>query len=224
MKITALDESADFATLGTEKLFSKLKSHELSRKDHPNHNASFSSKALITGAHVGGHVANPTNTTDSSALEFALSCLQLRMSSTRASPTMRSPCWRGSFVLCTGSARRGDLLGASLSAATPPTSSSTAPRGRSLTPPQTSTTTLSRMTTAMVTTRRSTASVTRRKRSSRRCCPKHVQPSATSTSPATTPPAQRRMRDPSARQATSPAFASWASHRGTSPTPTLTLM
>jgi hypothetical protein len=32
MKITALVESADFATLDTEKLFSKLKSHELSRK------------------------------------------------------------------------------------------------------------------------------------------------------------------------------------------------
>jgi hypothetical protein len=68
MKITTLEESADFATLDTEKLFSKLKSHELSRKSHPNHDASFSSKALITGAHVGGHMANPTNTTDSSAL------------------------------------------------------------------------------------------------------------------------------------------------------------
>jgi hypothetical protein len=75
MKITALEESADFATLDTEKLFSKLKSHELSRKDRPNHDASFSSKALITGARVGGHAANPTNTTDSSALEFALSSL-----------------------------------------------------------------------------------------------------------------------------------------------------
>jgi hypothetical protein len=75
MKITALEESADFATLDTEKLFSKLKSHELSRKGHPNHDASFSSKALIIGARVGGHVANPTNTTDSSALEFALSSL-----------------------------------------------------------------------------------------------------------------------------------------------------
>jgi hypothetical protein len=74
-KITALEESADFATLDTEKLFSKLKSHELSRKGHPNHDASFSRKALITGAHVGGHVANPTNTTDSSVLEFALSSL-----------------------------------------------------------------------------------------------------------------------------------------------------
>jgi hypothetical protein len=32
MKITALEESADFAIQDTEKLFSKLKSHELSRK------------------------------------------------------------------------------------------------------------------------------------------------------------------------------------------------
>jgi hypothetical protein len=32
MKITVLEESVDFATLDTEKLFSKLKSHELSRK------------------------------------------------------------------------------------------------------------------------------------------------------------------------------------------------
>jgi hypothetical protein len=76
MKITALEESADFVTLDTEKLFSKLKSHELSRKGHPNHDASFSSKALITGARVGGHVANPANTTNSSALEFALSSLR----------------------------------------------------------------------------------------------------------------------------------------------------
>jgi hypothetical protein len=30
MKITALEESANFATLDTEKLFSKFKSHELS--------------------------------------------------------------------------------------------------------------------------------------------------------------------------------------------------
>jgi hypothetical protein len=47
MKITALEESTDFATLDTEKLFSKLKSHELSRKGRPNHDTSFSSKALI---------------------------------------------------------------------------------------------------------------------------------------------------------------------------------
>jgi hypothetical protein len=48
MKITALEEFAYFATLDTKKLFSKLKFHELSRKDHPNHYASFSSKVLIT--------------------------------------------------------------------------------------------------------------------------------------------------------------------------------
>jgi hypothetical protein len=75
MKITALEESADFATLDTEKMFSKLKSHELSRKGHLNHDASLSSKALITSARVGGHDANPTNTTVTSGLEFALSSL-----------------------------------------------------------------------------------------------------------------------------------------------------
>jgi hypothetical protein len=75
MKITALEESADFATLDTEKLFSKLKSHKLSMKGRPNHDASLASKALITSVHVGGHDANPTNTTVSSALEFALSSL-----------------------------------------------------------------------------------------------------------------------------------------------------
>jgi hypothetical protein len=75
MKITALEESTDFATLDIEKLFSKLKSHELSRKGHPNLDASFSSKDLITRARVGGHVANPTNTTDSSSLKFVSSSL-----------------------------------------------------------------------------------------------------------------------------------------------------
>jgi hypothetical protein len=69
------EESADFATLDTEKLFSKLKYHELSRKGRHNNDASFSSKALITVAHIGDHVANPTNTTNSSGLEFALSSL-----------------------------------------------------------------------------------------------------------------------------------------------------
>jgi hypothetical protein len=52
-----------------------LKSHELSRKGHPNHNASLTSKAFVTSTRVGGHVANPTNTNDSSALEFVLSFL-----------------------------------------------------------------------------------------------------------------------------------------------------
>jgi hypothetical protein len=58
IKITALEESADFATLDTEKLFSQLKSH--------------TSKAFITSARVGGNDAKPTNA-GSSALEFALS-------------------------------------------------------------------------------------------------------------------------------------------------------
>jgi hypothetical protein len=75
MKITALYESTDFATLDTEKLFSKLKSLELSRKGRPNHDASLTSKTLITSARVGGHDTNPTNTTVSSALEFVLSSL-----------------------------------------------------------------------------------------------------------------------------------------------------
>jgi hypothetical protein len=48
IKITALAESADFATLDTEKLFSKLKSHELFRKGHPNHDVSLTSKSFVT--------------------------------------------------------------------------------------------------------------------------------------------------------------------------------
>jgi hypothetical protein len=75
MKIIGLEESANFATLDTEKLFSKLKSHEMSSKGHPNHDASLTSKAFITSARVGGHDANPTNITVSSALEFVLSSL-----------------------------------------------------------------------------------------------------------------------------------------------------
>jgi hypothetical protein len=63
MKITTLEESADFATPDTEKLFNKLKSHKLSRKGHPNHVASHASKPFVTSACVGGHDANPTNTT-----------------------------------------------------------------------------------------------------------------------------------------------------------------
>jgi hypothetical protein len=56
-------------------LFSKLKSHELSKKGRPNHDASLSSKALITSARVAGHDANPTNTTISFASKFALSSM-----------------------------------------------------------------------------------------------------------------------------------------------------
>jgi hypothetical protein len=74
MKITALEESADFATLHTEKLFSKLKSHELSRKGQPNMMPLLLVRLLLLVL-VGGHVAKPTNTTNSSALEFILSSL-----------------------------------------------------------------------------------------------------------------------------------------------------
>jgi hypothetical protein len=74
IKITALEESPNFSTLDTEKLFSKLKSHELSRQGRPNHDASFTSMALINSTHVGGHDANPTNVV-SSALEFVLSSM-----------------------------------------------------------------------------------------------------------------------------------------------------
>jgi hypothetical protein len=72
MKITALEESADVATLDTEKLFSKLKSHKLSRKGCPNSDASLTSKTFVTSTRIGGHDANPTV---SSALEFVLSSL-----------------------------------------------------------------------------------------------------------------------------------------------------
>jgi hypothetical protein len=74
IKITTLEKYANFATLDTEKLFSKLNSHELYRKGHLNHDVSFTSKALITSTRVGGHDANPT-TTVSSTLEFVLSTL-----------------------------------------------------------------------------------------------------------------------------------------------------
>jgi hypothetical protein len=75
MKITALEESADFAMIDTEKMFSKLKFHELSSKDLSNYDTSLTSKSFVTSTRVGGHVANPTNTTDSFVLEFALSSL-----------------------------------------------------------------------------------------------------------------------------------------------------
>jgi hypothetical protein len=68
MKITALEESADFATLDTEKLFSKLKSYEWSRKGRPDRDTSFTSKAFVTSTCVGRHVAKSTNTTESLAL------------------------------------------------------------------------------------------------------------------------------------------------------------
>jgi hypothetical protein len=171
MKITALEESADFATLDTEKLSSKAKSHELSRKSCHNHDASFTSKALITNAHVGGHDANLTNTI-SSSLEFTLPSLAVDFDGQYESiPDDEIACLQGNFGRCTSFRRRGEeapkTLGAALSAVTPPTSSPSTPRGRS-------TTTATRMTRATrTTTKRRIASETRR-RTSRRSCVEHL--------------------------------------------------
>jgi hypothetical protein len=94
MKITALEESTNFSTLEIEKLFNKLKSHKLSRKGRLNHDASLTSKAFVTGTRVGGHVVNPTNTTDTSILEFVLSSLTAASDEQYESiPTRRSPYW-----------------------------------------------------------------------------------------------------------------------------------
>jgi hypothetical protein len=172
VKITALEESADFTTLDTEKLFSKLQSHELSHKGGPNHDASFTSKALITSAHD----ANPTNAV-SSDLEFVLSSLTTVSDEQYESiPMTRLLCWQGSFMPCTSSARRGDHPGAALRVAIPLSSSLIAPGGRSLTP-STSTTTPTGMTLAIraTTRRRTTSKTTTIRRSSRRSCPERVK-------------------------------------------------
>jgi hypothetical protein len=161
IKITALEESADFATIDTEKLFSKLKSHELSRKGHLNHDAS------LTSTRVGGHVANPTNTTDSYALEFALSSLCGASEEQYESiPDDEIALLARKFhVLHRFHKEKRRSPRAASSAATQPTSSLTDPRGRSSTPP-TSITTITEMTpVTRVRARRSTASGTRRTRS-----------------------------------------------------------
>jgi hypothetical protein len=199
IKLTALKEYADFATLGIDKLFSKLKSHELSCKGRPNHDTSLTSKIFIASSHIGCHDANPTNITVSYVLEFALSSLVTAFNEQYESIPDDKIIRRG-----------GDHLGATSSVATPPTSSPTSPRGRSSIPPI-SLTTPSGMTTTRVTTRRSTASGPRKRRNSKRSYPERVLHSVTSTSPIMTPPAQRRMRRSSAGKATSLAFASWAS-------------
>jgi hypothetical protein len=176
MKIISLEEYANFATLDIEKLFSKLKSHELFRKGHPNHNASLSSKALITSAHVGSHNANPTNTV-SYALEFALSSLaaasdelyesipndkiallarKFRVLHKFDKERRRSP--RGCFEC-------GDTTHFIVNC----------PKRRSSTR-LTSTTTPTGMTPARATIRRRTALETRRRISSKRSCLERVQP------------------------------------------------
>jgi hypothetical protein len=171
MKITTLKESVDFDTLDTEKLFSKLKSHELPRKGHPNHHASFLCYASITSAHVGGQDANPTNTI-SPSLEFVLSSLaaafdeQYKSISDDKIALLSKKIW-AIHKFQKERRRTPETPKAALSAATPPISSSTALRGGSTTT-QTKMTTTTRMT-----TRKRIASGTRR-RTSRGSCPEHV--------------------------------------------------
>jgi hypothetical protein len=157
----------NFATLDTEKLFRKLKSQ--GRVVRTIMLLLLVRLLLLVLILVAMLLTPPTLLTH---LLWSLPCplwLQLLMSSTRASLTTRSPCWRESSASCIGSAGRGgDHRGATLSAATPPTSSLTAPSGRSSTPPPTSiTTTIGTTPTTMARARKCTASGTIR-RSSRR--------------------------------------------------------
>jgi hypothetical protein len=184
MKITSLEESADFATPDTEKLFSKLKSHELSRKGHLNHNASLTSKTLITSARVGVHNANPTNTTVSSALEFALSSLAVASNGQYESIpddeiTLLVRKFRALHKFCNERMRSlRDCFECGDTTQQSPTTS----RGRSSTPPTsiTITTTIRMIPTTRATTRRSTTSKMRRRRrrrrSSRKSCPERMLP------------------------------------------------
>jgi hypothetical protein len=165
MKIATLEESADFATLDTEKLFSKLNLMScLGRVVRTMMLLLLVRLLLLVLVLVVMWLTPPTLLTHLLRSLLHLPCVQLLMSSTTASPTMRSPCWRESSARCTDSARRGgDLLGAALSAATPLTSSPTTPRGRSSSPPPTSMTTPSETTIARATIGRSTASEIRRR-------------------------------------------------------------
>jgi hypothetical protein len=169
MKITALEESADFTTLDIEKLFSKLKSHELSRKGRPNYDASHTSKTFIISAHVGGHNANPTNTIVSSDLEFALSSLVAvsdeqyeSIPDDKIAPLARKSRTLHKFCKERRRSRRGCFECDDTTHFI-----AVCPKMKKLDSP-TSTTTPSGMTTARVMTGRSTASRTTRRRSSRR--------------------------------------------------------
>ncbi|GJN24312.1 hypothetical protein PR202_gb12048 [Eleusine coracana subsp. coracana] len=78
VKIAALEETADFNTLNYEQLYSKLKSHELSRKSRPNLAIPASSMALLSSSQKVSHsdASYGTNPSlDKSSLEFALSSL-----------------------------------------------------------------------------------------------------------------------------------------------------
>jgi hypothetical protein len=139
MKITALEESADFATLDTKKLFSKLKYVELSPKIVLIMMLPLLVKLQLLVLMLVAMMLTPPTP---SHFLWSLSCLlllQLPMNNMRAFSTMRLPCLQGNFGRCTSFGRRGEgtpkTPGAASSAATITTSSSTAPKGRSSTTP-----------------------------------------------------------------------------------------
>ncbi|GJN13656.1 hypothetical protein PR202_gb00386 [Eleusine coracana subsp. coracana] len=81
VKIAALEETDEFNTLNYEQLYSKLKSHELSRKSRPNLAIPASSMALLSSSQKGDHsfASYGTNPSlDKSSLEFAFSSLKER--------------------------------------------------------------------------------------------------------------------------------------------------
>jgi hypothetical protein len=189
-------------------------------KGHLNHDASLTSKAFVTSTRVGVHVANPTNTTDSSALEFALSSLSAASDEQCESipddeisllvrkflalhrfhkERSRSP--RGCFEC-------GDTTHFITDC----------PKKKKLDSSSNKYDYTKRNDYSKGANKKKYRFGARRRRSSRRRCPERVQPSATLTSPVTTPPALKRMRGPSTRHVTSPAFASWASRCDTSST------
>jgi hypothetical protein len=94
MKIITLEESADFATLDIEKLFSKLKYHELSRKGVRNMMPLLLVRLLLLVlVLVAMWLTPPILLIHLLWSLLCPLCLQLLMSSMRASPMMRSPCW-----------------------------------------------------------------------------------------------------------------------------------
>jgi hypothetical protein len=198
MKITALEESVDFATLDTEKLFSKLKSHELSRKGRSNYNASLTSKTFFTSTYVGGHVANPTNTTNSSALKFVLSSLYA------ASDEQYESIPDDEIVLLARKFRALHRFHMERRRS---------PRGCIECGDTTHFI-------ADYPKRKKFDSSNKYSYNNRNDSSDKGDDKKTSTSPATTPLAPRRMRGPSARRATSPAFTSWEKLRDTSLTMT----
>jgi hypothetical protein len=109
MKIIALEESADFATLYTKNcLASSNLMNCLGRVVRTMMLLLLVRLFLLVLMLVAMWLTPPTLLTHLLwSLPYPL-CPQLLMSSTRASPMTRSPCWRETSEPCTSSARRGD--------------------------------------------------------------------------------------------------------------------